>query len=117
MSGPSVGVVVARHARAGDPNHRCFNKAPSATCPFDFKVKVPDWEDGGKMKHPCHTFAAERARAETFAKTIANRSPARQARRPASYSSARRRRASRARRIAGRGVGSVLGGAAREARF
>ena len=78
MSGPSLGVVVARHARAGDPNHRCFNKAPSATCPF--KYKVPDWEDGGKMKHPNHMFAAERARAET----IANRSPARQARRPAS---------------------------------
>ena len=90
MSGPSVGVVVARHARAGNPDYSCFNKAPSATCPFDYKVKVPDWEDGGKMKHPCHTFAAERARAET----IANRSAARQARRPASKSSARRRRAS-----------------------
>ena len=88
MSGPSLGVVVARHARAGDPNHRCFNFSPSATCPFDYKV--PDWEDGGKMKHPSQTFAALRKRAET----IANRSPARQARRPASRSSARRRRAS-----------------------
>ena len=88
MSGPSLGVVVARHARAGDPNHRCFNFSPSATCPFDYKV--PDWEDGGKMKRPCNTFAAERARADT----IANWTPERLARRPASKPSARRRRAS-----------------------
>ena len=90
MSGPSVGVVVARHARAGDPDYSCFNKAPSATCPFSYKLEVPDWEDGGKMKHPCHTLAAERARAET----MANWTPERLARRPASKPSARRRRAS-----------------------
>jgi len=88
VSGPSLGVVVARHARAGDPNHRCFNFAPSATCPF--VQRVPDWEDGGKMKHPGHTFAAERARADT----IANWTPERRARRPASRSSTRRRRVS-----------------------
>ena len=88
MSGPSLGVVVARHARTGDPNHRCFNFAPSATCPF--VQRVPDWEDGGKMKHPGHTFAAERTRAET----IANWTPEQLARRPASKSSARRRRVS-----------------------
>ena len=78
MSGPSVGVVVARRARAGDPNHRCFNKAPSATCPF--VQRVPDWEDGGKMKNPGHTLAAERTRADTIAKWT----PERLARRPAS---------------------------------
>ena len=78
MSGPSLGVVVARHARAGDPDYSCFNTAPSATCPFDYKV--PDWEDGGKMKNPGHTLAAERTRADTIAKWT----PERLARRPAS---------------------------------
>ena len=78
MSGPSVGVVVARHARAGDPDYECFNTAPSATCPFDWKVQ--DWEDGGKWKHPSKTLAALRKRADTIAK----RTPERRARRPAS---------------------------------
>ena len=88
MSGPSVGVVVARHTRAGDPDYSCFNRAPSATCPFDCKVQ--DWEDGGKWKYASATLAALRKRAET----IANWTPEQLARRPASKSSARRRRAS-----------------------